>query len=75
MKGLSLKLVPLIGVIAMLFGATYMYAGAKAVLAGDRMGGAFALVFGFAGLALGIALFRALRVLRAHVAARAAEGR
>lgn len=75
MKGLSVKLVPLIGAIAILFGASYLYAGAKAILAGERLGGAFAAVFGFAGIALGIALFRALRLLRAHAAARAAEGR
>lgn len=75
MKGLSLKLVPLVGVIAILFGASYLYAGAKAMLAGERMGGVFVAVFGFAGLALGLALFRALRLLRAHAAARAAEGR
>ena len=75
MKRLSLTLVPVIGAIAILFGATYLYAGAKAVIAGDWMGGVFAGVFGFAGVALGLALFRALRVLRAHAATRAAEGR
>ena len=75
MKGLSLKLVPVIGAISLLFGASYLYAGAKAALAGERIGGAFAAVFGFAGIALGLALFRALRLLRAHAAARSAEGR
>lgn len=75
MKGLSLKLVPVIGVIAILFGAMYVYAGLKALVARDWMGGVFAAVFGFAGVALGLALFRAMRLLRAHAAARAAEGR
>lgn len=74
MKGLSLKLVPVLGAIAILFGATYLYAGAKAVIAGERMGGAFAAVFGFAGIALGLALFRARRLLRAHAEARSADG-
>lgn len=74
MKGLSVKLVPVIGVIAILFGASYLFAGAKALIDGERAGGAFAAVFGFAGIALGLALFRAMRVLRAHAATRAGEG-
>ncbi len=69
MKSLSMKLVPIIGAIALLFGGWYVYLGAVAARAGNLPMGAFAAVFGIAGIALGLSLFRARRLLRGNAGA------
>lgn len=67
MKSLSLVMVPFIAAMAMLFGAYYLYLGIGAARGGNVPGALFSAAFGLAGIALGIALFRAHRLLRANL--------
>lgn len=70
MKSLSLVMVPFIAAMALVFGGWYVYLGIAAARKGNLPGAAFAIVFGIAGIALGLALFRARRLLRSNLQSR-----
>jgi hypothetical protein len=54
---------PAAAIFAALFGAVYGWIGVKAVLGGAGWFGVLLIVFGVAGVALGLALWRAWRMV------------
>jgi hypothetical protein len=58
MPGYSLKLLPILALSAVAFGIVYVYVGVHAIILGAPAWGAAILVFGLAGVALGVTLWR-----------------
>ena len=62
MTGYSFKLLPFLALFSIAFGAVYTYVGVRTILLGAAGWGGAIIVFGIAGMALGVALWRARRL-------------
>ena len=67
MPGYSLKLLPVLALSAVAFGALYIYVGINAMLLGAPGWGAAITAFGAAGVALGVTFWRLRRRRRMAV--------
>lgn len=63
-----LFVLPAAAIFAVAFGIVYGWIGVKATLAGAGWFGALLIVFGIAGVALGLALWRAWRLVSKRAA-------
>ncbi len=63
MRRMSAVFLPILSIIAAVFGLYYMYLGVQTAREGEKGAAAILVVFGFAGVALGMALWRVIRML------------
>lgn len=67
MPGYSLKLLPILALSAVAFGLVYVYVGVNAIVLGAPGWGAAIVLFGLAGVALGVTFWRFSRRRRARL--------
>lgn len=65
---IAIVFVPFLSVMAFLLGAYFLAAGVKVFMAGEIAAAAFVFVFGLAGVAMSLALWRVRRGLRRSAA-------
>lgn len=70
MRRMSAIFLPILAVIAAVFGLYYVYLGVQTARTGEKGAAAILIVFGFAGFALGMALWRVIRLLQERASSR-----